>query len=166
MTVSRSTIIDMMAKNTIIKSVADLGDYVDVELGVSDWVEITQNRIDAFADATGDHQWIHCDPPRADRESPYGGTIAHGYLTISLAPTLLGQIITIEDLKTAVNTGSDKVRLSAPVPVGARIRLSARIKDARGLPTGGVRVTLALRFEIEGVAKPACLANVNYVYFN
>ena len=155
-----------MATNTIIKSVADLGDYVDVELGVSDWVEITQDRIDAFADATGDHQWIHCDPPRANRESPYGGTIAHGYLTISLGPALLGQIVTIEDMKTAVNTGSDKVRLSAPVPAGAKIRMSARIKDARDLPTGGVRVTLALRFEIEGVAKPACLATVNYVYFN
>jgi len=155
-----------MATNTIIKSVADLADYVDVELGISDWVEITQERIDAFADATGDHQWIHCDPPRANRESPYGGTIAHGYLTIALGPTLLEQVVTIEDMKTAVNTGSDKVRLSAPVPVGAKIRLSARIKNARDLPTGGVRVALALRFEIEGVAKPACLATVNYVYFN
>lgn len=155
-----------MATNTVIKSVADLGDYVDVELGVSDWVVITQDRIDAFADATGDHQWIHCDPLRANRESPYGGTIAHGYLTISLGPALLEQIVTIEDMKTAVNTGSDKVRLSAPVPAGARIRMSARIKAARDLPTGGVRVTMALRFEIEGVAKPACLANVNYVYFN
>ena len=155
-----------MATNTIIKSVADLGDYVDVELGVSDWVEITQDRIDAFADATGDHQWIHCDPLRARRESPYGGTIAHGYLTLSLGPALLEQIVTIEDMKTAVNTGSNKVRLSAPVAAGAKVRMSARIKDARDLPTGGVRVTLALRFEIEGVAKPACLANVNYIYFN
>ena len=155
-----------MATSTRIKSISDLRDNVGVELGVSDWVDITQERINAFADATGDHQWIHCDEPRARRESPYGGTIAHGYLTLSLGPSLLEQIVTIEDLKTAVNTGSDKVRLSAPVPAGARIRMSARIKDARDLPTGGVRVTMSLRFEVEGVAKPACLANVNFVYFN
>ncbi len=155
-----------MATSTIIKSVSELRDYVGVELGVSDWVEITQERIDAFAEATGDHQWIHCDPPRALREAPYGGTIAHGYLTLSLGPALLQQIVTIEDLQTAVNTGSDRVRLSAPVLAGAKIRMSARIKDARDLPSGGVRVSLALRFEIEGVAKPACLASVNYVYFN
>ena len=155
-----------MATCTTIKSVSELRDHVGVELGVSDWIEITQGRIDAFASATGDHQWIHCDAARARRESPYGGTIAHGYLTLSLGPALLEQIVTIEDMKTAVNTGSDKVRLSAPVPAGSKIRMSARIKDARDLPTGGVRVTLALRFEIEGVAKPACLANVNYVYFN
>ncbi len=155
-----------MATSTTIERISDLRDHLDVELGVSDWVEITQERIDAFADATGDHQWIHCDPARAQRESPYGGTIAHGYLTLSLGPALLEQIVTIEDMKTAVNTGSDKVRLSAPVPAGAKIRMSARIKDARELPAGGVRVTMALRFEIEGVAKPACLANVNYVYFN
>lgn len=155
-----------MATSTRIKSISDLRDNVGVELGVSDWVDITQERINAFADATGDHQWIHCDEPRARRESPYGGTIAHGYLTLSLGPSLLEQIVTIEDLKTAVNTGSDKVRLSAPVPAGARIRMSARIKDARDLPAGGVRVTMSLRFEVEGVAKPACLANVNFVYFN
>ncbi len=155
-----------IVKSTTIKSVADLKDYVDVELGISDWVEVTQERIDAFADATGDHQWIHCDEVRAKRESPYGGTIAHGYLTMSLGPALLGQIVTIEDMKTAVNTGSDKVRLSTPVPAGAKIRMSARIKDARDLPSGGVRVTMALRFEIEGVTKPACLANINFVYFN
>ena len=155
-----------MASSTIIKSISNLRDFVDVDLGVSDWVEITQERISAFADATGDHQWIHCDPLRARRESPYGGTIAHGYLTLALGPSLLQQILMIEDAKTAVNTGSDKVRLSAPVPAGSKIRMTARIKDARDLPTGGVRVTIALRFEIEGVAKPACLANVNYVYFN
>lgn len=155
-----------MATNTIIKSVSDLRDFVDVELGVSDWVEITQQRIDAFADATGDHQWIHCDPDRALREAPYGGTIAHGYLTLSLGPALLEQIVTIEDMKIAVNTGSDKVRLSTPVLAGSKIRMSARIKDARELPTGGVRASLALRFEIEGVVRPACLATVNFVYFN
>ena len=155
----------MMANSTVIPSVSSLADFTGKELGTSDWIEITQERIDAFADATGDHQWIHCDVERARRESPYGGTIAHGYLTLSLAPALLSQIFAIDDMTSAVNTGSDKVRLSAPVPAGARIRMSAQLKNTRDLPRGGVRATLTLRFVVEGVSKPACLADVNYLYF-
>ncbi len=154
-----------MAGRTVIPSVSELADFVGENLGTSGWIEITQERIDAFADATDDHQWIHCDVERAQRESPFGSTIAHGYLTLSLAPTLLNQIVFIDHTESAVNTGTDRVRLSSPVHAGARIRMSALLKDTRDLPGGGVRATFALRFEVEGVVKPACLANVNYVYF-
>jgi acyl dehydratase len=154
-----------MAEPTIIESVSGLRDYVGKPLGSSDWTTITQERIDAFAAATGDHQWIHCDVERARRDSPWRGTIAHGYLTLSLAPVLLAQIVVVRDVKTVVNTGADKVRLSSPVPAGSRVRMSAEFKDVRDVPGGGVRVSMALRFEVEGNPKPACLATVNYVYF-
>ena len=154
-----------MAEPTVIESVTALREYTGKPLGPSDWTTITQERIDAFAAATGDHQWIHCDAERARRESPWGGTIAHGYLTLSLAPVLLAQIVVIRDMKTVVNTGADKVRLSSPVPAGSRVRMSAEFKDTREVPGGGLRVSVALRFEVEGNPKPACLATVNYVYF-
>jgi acyl dehydratase len=155
-----------MAEPTVIESVRALRDYLGKPLGPSDWTTITQERIDAFAAATGDHQWIHCDVERARRESPWRGTIAHGYLTLSLAPVLLAQIVVIRDMKTVVNTGADKVRLSSPVPAGSRVRMSAEFKDAREVPGSGLRVSVALRFEVEGNPKPACLATVNYVYFS
>lgn len=154
-----------MASRTVIPTLAEVKGHVGAELGASDWIQIDQARIDAFAEATGDHQWIHCDVERAQRESPWKSTIAHGYLTLSLVPTLLAQVLAIGGWKTAVNTGSDKMRLMAPVPAGSRVRMWARLKDARKVPRNGVRVTFAVRFEVEGSAKPACIANVNYVYF-
>jgi acyl dehydratase len=154
-----------MAVPTIIESLTALREYTGKPLGPSDWTTITQERIDAFAAATGDHQWIHCDVERARRESPWGGTIAHGYLTLSLAPVLLAQIVVVRDMKTVVNTGADKIRLSSPVPAGSRVRMAAEFKDTREVPGGGLRVSVALRFEVEGNPKPACLATVNYVYF-
>lgn len=139
--------------------------YVGKPLGPTEWVTIDQERIDGFAEVTGDHQWIHVDVARASRDSPWKTTIAHGYLTLAMTPDLLAQILSIEGWSTAVNTGLDKLRFSTPVPVGSRVRLKASIKDARSVPKGGVRVTFAVRFEVEGASKPALLANVNYVYF-
>ena len=153
-----------MAKLTVIPSLDDFVDYEGTQLGVSDWVAIEQDRIDAFAEATDDRQWIHCDVERAQRESPWKKTVAHGYLTIALAPTLLNQLLRVEGWSAAINTGIDKMRLSSPVPAGSRIRMRAEIKDVRSLPGGRVRVAFGLRFEVEGSAKPACTASVNYVY--
>jgi acyl dehydratase len=153
-----------MGSPTVIRSLAAVKDYVGVELPVSDWIPITQERIDAFANATDDHQWIHTDVDRARRESPWKETIAHGYLTLSLAPALLRQILTLEGSTTAVNTGIDKMRLSSPVLAGSRVRLSAVIKHARDLPRGGMRVVIHVNLEVEGSSKPACTADVIYLY--
>lgn len=149
----------------VIPSLAALKDHLGAKLGPSDWITITQERINAFADATGDHQWIHTDVERAKRESPWKQTIAHGYLTIALVPDLLAQLLVIVGWQTGINTGLDKMRLSAPVPAGSKVRLHAEIKDARDLPGNGVRVTFGVRVEVEGNTKPACVASVNYVYF-
>jgi acyl dehydratase len=149
----------------VVPALSSLPDYAGTRLGTTTWITITQERIDAFADATGDHQWIHCDPERAARESPWKQTIAHGYLTLSLAPALLPQLIEIRGVGRAVNTGIEKMRLSAPVPSGSRVRMTAELKDVRGLPGSGMRASFALRFEVEGTAKPACIANATYVYF-
>jgi acyl dehydratase len=154
-----------MSPQVVIPSLAAVKDYVGAALGPSDWLRVDQARIDAFASATGDRQWIHVDAERAGRESPWKTTIAHGYLTLALTPDLLAQVLEIRGWKTAVNTGLDKLRLSAPVPAGARVRLRGTIRDARSLPNEGVRVTFAIRIEVEGAAKPALLASVNYAYF-
>jgi acyl dehydratase len=154
-----------MGSPTVIRGIAALKDHVGVELPVSDWIPITQERIDAFADATDDHQWIHSDVERARRESPWKETIAHGYLTLSLAPALLRQILSVEGSTTAVNTGIEKMRLSSPVLAGSRVRLSAMIKHARDLPRGGIRVVIHLILEVEGSSKPVCTADVVYLYF-
>jgi acyl dehydratase len=153
-----------MPTPTVIPSLSALADHEGTHLGVTDWVRIDQDRIDAFAEATDDRQWIHCDVERARRESPWKQTIAHGYLTLALAPALLERLLRIEGWSAAVNTGIDKMRLSAPVPAGSRIRMRAEIKSARALPGGRVRVVFGLRFEVEGSARPACTANVIYVY--
>jgi acyl dehydratase len=153
-----------MGGPTIIRGLAEIKDRVGVELGVSGWTRITQERIDAFANATDDHQWIHTDVERARRESPWKQTIAHGYLTLSLVPALLREILTVEGSTTAVNTGIEKMRLSSPVPAGSRVRLSAMIKHARDLPQGGVRVVIHVNLEVEGGPKPACTADVIYLF--
>jgi acyl dehydratase len=154
----------MAAERVVIPSLDEVADYVGKPLGPSEWVTISQERINAFADATDDHQWIHTDPERAGRESPWKTTIAHGYLTLALMPHLLTQVLAIGGWSTAVNTGLDKLRLSSPVPAGSRVRLRASIKDARTLPNDGLRVTFAVRVEVEGAPKPALLANINFAY--
>jgi acyl dehydratase len=154
-----------MQEPTVIPSLGAVGEFVDIDLGPSEWTTMTQERIDAFAEATGDHQWIHVDVERAERESPWKRTIAHGYLTLSLAPVLLSEILVIRGWSRAVNSGIEKMRLATPVPAGSRVRLKARIKHARGLPQGGVRIVFGVAFEAEGSTKPACTADLVFVYF-
>ncbi|MUL49442.1 MaoC family dehydratase [Mycobacterium sp. CBMA293] len=131
---------------------------VGQELGVSDWVKVTQKQVDTFAEATGDHQWIHVDVDRAQRESPFGGPIAHGYLSLSLLPMLGWQIYTIEGAKMGINYGSNKVRFPSPVPVGSRVRLRSTLQNAEVLPDGAVQLTVNQVLEIEGHPKPALVA--------
>jgi len=154
-----------MAEPTVIPQIGALKDFVGRKLGVSDWVTVSQEQIQAFADATGDHQWIHVDVERARRESPFKAPIAHGYLTLSLAPVLLPQVVRVEGVRMAVNYGLDKMRLPAPVPAGSRVRLHAELKDVRDMPGGGARATFGLSFEVEGGSKPACIADAVYVYY-
>lgn len=154
-----------MSGPTVIPGLDVVGDWVDVELGCSDWVRVTQERIDAFAEATGDRQWIHTDVERARRESPWKETVAHGYLTLALAPALLPQVLSLKGYTRVVNTGIEKMRLSSPVLSGSRIRLKAKIKHTRQLPQGGVRIVFHLIFETEGITKPACTADAIFVYF-
>ncbi|WP_330232306.1 MaoC family dehydratase [Nocardia sp. NBC_00508] len=126
------------------------------ELGVSGWIELDQQRIDAFAEATEDRQWIHVDPERA-AAGPYGTTIAHGYLTLSLLPPIIGQIFRIADAAARINYGVNKVRFPAPVPSGSRIRGRARIASVEEV-SGGLQVSLAVTVEREGGDKPVCVA--------
>ena len=153
-----------MARPIELPNAGALADCVGRDLGTSDWVEVSQARIDAFAEATGDRQWIHCDAERAQRESPFKATVAHGYLTLSLVPVLLAQLLVVGGDGTVINAGVEKLRLSAPVPSGSRIRLSATIRDTRKLPRGGVRVAFEIRIDVEGAAKPACHGEITYVY--
>jgi acyl dehydratase len=125
-------------------------------LGTSDWHEIDQDAINAFADVTGDHQWIHVDPERA-KDTPFGGTIAHGYFTLSLAPMLTNEIFSMDGFAFAVNYGLNKVRFPAPVPVGSKVRASAKVAKLEDVP-GGAQMTLELTFEREGGEKPVCVA--------
>ena len=126
------------------------------ELGVSDWHEVTQEAIDAFADVTGDHQWIHVDRERA-KETPFGGTIAHGYYTLSLAPMLTEQIFGLDGFAFALNYGLNKVRFPAPLPAGARVRMHARLARLEEIP-GGAQMTVEATFERDGGEKPVCVA--------
>ncbi|HLT69431.1 MAG TPA: MaoC family dehydratase [Acidimicrobiales bacterium] len=130
---------------------------VGQHLGYSDWMEITQERVNQFADATGDHQWIHVDPERAEAESPFGGPIAHGYLTLSLGPRLVPQVLRVEGIKMGVNYGCDKVRFPSPVPVGSRLRVGVEVLEVTDVP-GGVQAKVRFTFECEGAEKPACVA--------
>ena len=124
-------------------------------LGYSDWLEITQDRINAFADATGDHQWIHVDPEQA-KDGPFGTTIAHGYLTLALSNFFLPQIVEVQGISMGLNYGVDKVRFPAPVPVGSRIRGGAEVTGVQPIE-GGVQATIRITIEIEGAPKPACI---------
>jgi acyl dehydratase len=136
---------------------ADLARHVGEELGVSEWVQIDQDRVNKFADATGDHQWIHIDVERAKRELPTKGTIAHGYLTLSLIPFLAARISRIDGVSRGINYGSNKVRFTNMVPVGSRVRARSKIVAAE--PKGpGLQVTNEITIEIEGQDRPACIA--------
>ena len=141
---------------TTITGLDQLKEAEGQELGTSDWHEVTQKDIDAFADATGDHQWIHVDPERA-RDTPFGGTIAHGYYTLSLAPKFSEEIIKFEGFAFGVNYGLNKVRFPAPLPVGGKVRMSAKLAGVEPIQ-GGAQITLALTFEHQGGDKPVCVA--------
>ena len=138
-------------------TVAELPSLKGQELGTSSWVDVTQERVNQFAEATGDHQWIHVDVERANAESPFGGPIAHGYLTLSLIIPMYSEVLTVTDAKMGVNYGLNKVRFPAPVPVGAKVRLTATLKDVEEV-AGGLQVTIAGVIEAEGADKPVCIA--------
>jgi acyl dehydratase len=142
-------------------TLAELERSSDRELGSSDWHEITQEQIDMFAQATGDHQWIHVDPERA-AEGPFGTTVAHGYLTLSMLPMMLSEILSVSDAVMGVNYGMEKIRFTNPVPVGARVRLHAKVaRTERRGPS--VVWTVGVQVEIDGKDKPALVGEVVYM---
>lgn len=153
-----------MAKR-IIEDLEELKGMVGQEIGVSDWISISQERVNTFADATGDHQWIHVDPERAKKESPYGGAIAHGYLTLSLAPYFLQQIMDIKKKRMGVNYGLNKVRFPAPVPVPGKLRMRADMAEAEEIK-GGIQAVIKFTFEVEGQEKPSCIAEAIFRYYS
>ncbi|MEV1286538.1 MaoC family dehydratase [Micromonospora sp. NPDC049679] len=147
-----------MTTPTIVSGVEGALSLQGRDLGYTPYLEVTQEQVNLFADATGDHQWIHVDPERA-RTGPFGGPIAHGYLTLSLTPAFLPQLVQFEGFSMGVNYGCDKVRFPAPVPVGSRLRCGATVDAVTGI-TGGVQVTMTLTFEVEGQNKPSCVATI------
>ena len=148
---------------TTVNGIDELKAKQGEHLGYSDYVEITQEQVNLFADATGDHQWIHVDPERA-KAGPFGGPIAHGYLTLSLAPALLPQILIVGGISMGVNYGCGKVRFPSPVPVGSKVRAGAELVSVEDV-SGGAQVTLQVTFEVEGAPKPSCVAEVIYRYY-
>jgi len=144
---------------TTTATLAQLPGLKGSELGTSDWVDVTQDRVNTFADATDDHQWIHVDVARAQRESPFGGPIGHGYLTLSLLIPLWSQVLTVADATMFVNYGLNRVRFPAPVPVGAKIRLTAVLADVERVK-GGLQLTVGAVLDREGGDKPVCVAEL------
>lgn len=148
----------------ILSGLKELKEYVGKEIGVSDWFEITQDRINAFADVTEDHQWIHVDVERAKKESPYRVPIAHGYLTLSLAPKFINEIYQVEGIKLRINYGLNKVRFTSPVPAGSRIRMRILLSELEEIPEGA-RTLMKLTFEREGQEKPVCIAEAITLWY-
>jgi acyl dehydratase len=140
-----------------IETPAALADWVGRKLGTSEWITVDQKTIDLFAEATGDHQWIHIDVERASREMPGGKTIAHGFLTLSLLPRLSPMIYRVVKRSRSINYGTNKVRFTAPVPAGSRVRLHLTVKAVEPI-TGGVRVTMTNEMEVDGNARPCLVA--------
>lgn len=140
---------------TVFEAPKDLLSSVGVQLGQTDWFEITQERINQFAEATGDYQWIHIDEEQA-KQGPFGATIAHGYLTLSLTNMFLPEIISVENISMGINYGVNKVRFPAPVPSGSRVRFSAMLQEVAEIP-GGVQAVIVITVEVEGSEKPCCV---------
>lgn len=149
---------------TTVEGLDALKALAGADLGTSEWLEVTQERVNTFADATGDHQWIHVDVERA-RTGPFGGTIAHGYLTLSLIIPLFVELLDIRGVSMGVNYGLEKVRFPAPVPVGSRIRLHAKVGSVTDVPGNGVQTQFDFSMEIEGAEKPACIAQALYRHY-
>lgn len=142
----------------IIKGIDGLKAAVGEHLGYSEYLEITQERVNTFADATGDHQWIHVDVEKA-KSGPFGGPIAHGYLTLSLGPMLYPTVVRVEGFSMGVNYGANKVRFPSPVPVGAKVRLGVKLLEVEEIPNGA-QMTMEFTFECEGAPKPSCVAEI------
>jgi acyl dehydratase len=149
---------------TRIEGIAGLKQRIGDHLGYSEWHEVTQEQVNLFADATGDHQWIHVDIERA-KAGPFGGPIAHGYLTLSLTPALLSEILEVSGITMAVNYGLNKLRFPAPVPVGSKVRAGVQLDQVEDV-SGGVQVTLTTTFEAEGGSKPVCVAEILFRYYS
>jgi acyl dehydratase len=149
--------------STVFKQPQELFSAVGAELGASDWLELDQQRINLFADATGDHQWIHVDPERA-KDGPFGKCIAHGYLTLSLVNLFLPQIVDVQGISMGVNVGCDRIRFPAPVPVGSRVRGSGELISVEEIK-GGVQAVVRVTVEIEGNDRPGCVADTISRYF-
>ena len=153
-----------MSSRTEIESVAGLAGLVGREVGVSEWVEVSQERIEQFAEATGDRQWIHLDPERAARESPFGTTIAHGFLTLSLLSELGRTAVAVRGVRMGINYGLNRVRFVSPVPAGSRVRGRFTLAEAEEM-AGGVQATWKVTVEREGGEKPCCVAQWLVRYF-
>jgi acyl dehydratase len=149
---------------THVNSIEELTKLVGTHLGYSDYRRVTQEEVNLFADATGDHQWIHVDPERA-ATGPFGHTIAHGYLTLSLIPVLLGGVIKVDGVAMGVNYGANKVRFTSPVPVGSEVRAGATLVSVDDI-AGGAQVALDVTVEVKDAAKPSCVAQVVYRYYH
>jgi acyl dehydratase len=148
----------------VFRSVDEIVDAVGESLGTSDWIQVTQERVDTFADATGDHQWIHVDRERA-AAGPFGGTIAHGYLTLSLVIPLLNELVDVKGVSMGINYGLNKVRFPAPVPVGSKIRLAAQLGAVEDAGVNAVQAVIDCTIEVEGGGKPACAAQAVLRYY-
>jgi acyl dehydratase len=148
---------------TIVDRLEALHDLVGQHIGFTDWQTISQERVNLFADATDDHQWIHVDPEQG-KAGPFGGTIAHGYLTLSLAPVLLDKLLQVDNVQFGVNYGANKIRFPSPVLVGSELRMGVTIAGAEDV-AGGVQATYDLVFEVRDAPKPACVAQVVYRYY-
>ena len=149
-----------------IASLDALKALVGQDVGTSEWIEISQSDVSQFAQATGDHQWIHTDPDRARKESPFGGPVAHGFLTLSLLPALMAKTIKVTGGRMGVNYGLNRVRFTAPVPVGAAVRLHARLVSVDASDSSVATLTWAITMEARGVPKPVCVAEtLSRLYF-
>jgi acyl dehydratase len=148
---------------TTIDGIDGLKAKLGKHLGYSDWLEITQDRVNTFADATGDHQWIHVDVEKA-KQGPFGGPIAHGYLTLSLLPMMLSQTVHVTGFSMGINYGLNKLRFPSPVPVGSKLRVGSKMVNLEEV-AGGVQLTYECTFEVDGNDKPACVAEVVYRYY-
>jgi acyl dehydratase len=148
--------------NTVVDEPSDLLSLVGRPLGTTDWIKVTQEQVNLFAAVTGDRQWIHTDPARAIN-GPFQGTIAHGFLTLSLAPVVISEVLEIRELTAALNYGVDKVRFPAPLRVGSHLRATVSVMCARQ-KTSGVEAVFTITYEIEGEPRPACVADVVVLY--
>jgi acyl dehydratase len=148
----------------VINGLDELKARAGADLGCSQWIQVTQERVDQFADATDDHQWIHVDVEAA-KSGPFGGTIAHGYLTLSLVIPMFAELLSVQGIRMGINYGLNRVRFPAPVPVGSRIRLAARLAGVEEISSHSAQVLVDFTVELEGSAKPACVAQAIYRYY-